>query len=143
MIFKKKKKVIAVIRRLFLAEITTFNVFSGQKQQLFPPQKIPWGGQEINRGAKTKIGGAMPPCAPAGDAPDLDVASVLTKKIENYLRTKEVLQTLFHYSLYPRNRFNLFDSVPLATLRFEISAHQKRMTSQVFCRISNITFLIL
>ena len=30
------------------------------------------------------------------------------------------------------NRFNPFDSVPLVTLRFELSLHQKRMTSQNF-----------
>ena len=67
---KKEKKIFAEIRRLFLAEITNFNVFSGQKQQLFPPKKIPWGGQEINRGARNKSGGknenreAMPPSPP-------------------------------------------------------------------------------
>ena len=66
---KKKKKVFAEIRRLFLAELTNFNGFSGQKQQLFPPKKKYCGGQETNRGgAKRKIGGAMPPC-PLGDAP--------------------------------------------------------------------------
>ena len=29
-----------------------------------------------------------------------------------------------------KNKFNLFDSVPLATLRFEISLHHKRMTDK-------------
>ena len=45
---------------------------------------------------------------------------------------KEVPQTFLHYSPYLRNRFNLFDSVPLATLRFDILWHQKRMTLQNF-----------
>ena len=34
--YLKKKKVFTEIRRLFLAEIRNLNVFSGQKQQLFP-----------------------------------------------------------------------------------------------------------
>ena len=41
-----------------MAEITNLNVFSGQKQQLFPPKKIPWGARnKSGGGAKTKIGG--------------------------------------------------------------------------------------
>ena len=83
---KKKKKVFAEIRRLFLAEIRNLNVFSGQKQQLFPlknqhsnldvgtpksrtgegdahfKKKKTAGRQEINRGGKNKNrggGGAM------------------------------------------------------------------------------------
>ena len=64
---------------LFLAEITNLNVFTGQKQQLFPPIKIPRGARNKSGtqkrksgGTKTKIGGAMPPCPPfAGDAPAL------------------------------------------------------------------------
>ena len=56
---KKQKKVFAEIGRLFLADFTNSNVFFGQNQQLFPPQKIPWGGKkEIN------------PPAPAGNAPE-------------------------------------------------------------------------
>ena len=100
-ISKKRKRVFAGIRRLFLAEITNSNVFSGEKHVIskkrekkkglrrnpkafcgrnhkfklllwiktatFSSQKNTVGrGQEINQGAKTKIGGAMPP---AGDAP--------------------------------------------------------------------------
>ena len=49
-------------KKLFLMEITNFNVFSGQKKQLLPKKYR--GGQEINRGAKTKIGGALPPLPP-------------------------------------------------------------------------------
>ena len=41
-----KKKAFAEIRRLFLTEITNLNGFSGQKQQLFSPNKIPWGGKK-------------------------------------------------------------------------------------------------
>ena len=66
---QKQKKILAEIRRLFLAEITNLSVFSGQKQQLFRPKKIPWGGQEINRVGKNENRGAMPPCSPAGEAP--------------------------------------------------------------------------
>ena len=92
---QKKKKIFAKIRRLFLAVIRNFNVFSaqkqeiskkkglrrnpkafsgrnqkfklfsGQKQQLFPPKKIPWGARNKSGRAKTKIGGAMPPCSSA------------------------------------------------------------------------------
>ena len=75
---KKKKKVFAEIHRLLQAESRNLNGFSGQKQQLFPPQKPAiksrWGhaeisnwwrrcsllrkntvgGQEINRGGKNK-----------------------------------------------------------------------------------------
>ena len=59
-----KKKVFAEIRRLFLAEIANFNVFSVQEHQLLPPIKIPWGGQEKNRGGKNENpGGIAPPLA--------------------------------------------------------------------------------
>ena len=43
---KKKKKVFAEIRRLFLAEITNSNGFSGQKQQPFPSKKNTVGGKK-------------------------------------------------------------------------------------------------
>ena len=33
-------------------------------------EKIQWGGEEKIGGAKIKIGGAMPPMPPAGDAPE-------------------------------------------------------------------------
>ena len=56
----KRKKVLTKIRRLFLAEIASFNVFSAEKHQLLPPKKIPWGARKKIRGAKTKIGGALP-----------------------------------------------------------------------------------
>ena len=39
---------------------------------------------------------------------------------------KEVLQTFSHHSPYPRKRFNRFDSVPLATLRFKLSKYQEK-----------------
>ena len=53
-----KKKVFAQIRRVFLAEMVNLNVFSAQKHQLLPPKKIQWGGKKKIGGAKTKIGGA-------------------------------------------------------------------------------------
>ena len=59
---KEKKKVFTEIRRLFLAEIANFNVFSAQKHQLLPPPKNTVGGQERNRGGKNENRGAMPPC---------------------------------------------------------------------------------
>ena len=54
---KKKKKVFAEIRRLFLAEIANFNVFSAQIHQLFSPKKIPWETRKKSGGggAKTKM----------------------------------------------------------------------------------------
>ena len=60
-VISKKKKAFAKIRRLFLAEIASFNVFSAEKHQLLPPKKIPWGGKKKIGGEKTKIGGALPP----------------------------------------------------------------------------------
>ena len=39
-----------------------------------------------------------------------------------------------------KNKFNLFDSVPLATLRFEISLHHKRMTHKKNYGIMNTMF---
>ena len=48
---KKKKKGLREIRRLFLAEITNFNVFSAQKKQLLPPKK------NTGEGGKKRIGG--------------------------------------------------------------------------------------
>ena len=59
-----KKKVFAEIRRLFLAEIANFNVFSAQKQQLLPPKKYRGEGAKKIGGAKTKIGGHCPPAPP-------------------------------------------------------------------------------
>ena len=40
-------------------------------------------------------------------------------------------QTLFHYSLIHENRINLFDSVRLATLRYEILSHHKKINHRV------------
>ena len=54
-----KKKVFAEIQRLFLAEVTNLNGFSAQKQQPFPPKKYR-GGARNKLGGKN--GGAMPPC---------------------------------------------------------------------------------
>ena len=63
----KKTKDFAEIRRLFLAAITNSNVFSGQKKQLFPPQKIPWGTRYKSGGGGSKNenrGGQRPPAPP-------------------------------------------------------------------------------
>ena len=55
------------------------------------------------------------------------------EKMRTTCDNKEVpQQTLFTTSLIRENRFILFDSVPLPTLRFEISQQQKRMTFQNF-----------
>ena len=53
----------------------------------------------------------------------------------------EVNQNLFHYFPYSRKyrRFNPFDSIPQAALRFKISSHQKRMTLQNFLQNDNRT----
>ena len=51
---KKKKKVFAEIRRLFLAEITNSNVFSAQKHATSSSQKNTVGVQEKNRGGKNE-----------------------------------------------------------------------------------------
>ena len=66
----QKKKVFAEIQRLFLAEITNFNVFSPKNINFFLPKKFR-GRQEKNWGGgqKRKSGGHCPPCPPAGDAP--------------------------------------------------------------------------
>ena len=68
-VISKKKKVFTEIRMLFLAEITNSNVFSGQNQQLFHPQKIPcWaknksgGGKNENWGGKNENRGGIAPC---------------------------------------------------------------------------------
>ena len=58
---QKKKKAFAVFRRLLLAEIANFNVFSAQKQQLLPPKKIPWGARKKSGGKNENRGGALPP----------------------------------------------------------------------------------
>ena len=61
----QKKKVFAEIRRLFLAEIAIFNVFSAQKQQLLPPKKIPWGARKKSRGGgKNENQGGIAPLPP-------------------------------------------------------------------------------
>ena len=52
-----KKKVFAEIRRLFLAEIANFNVFSTQKHQLLPPKKYRGGARKKSKGQKRKSGG--------------------------------------------------------------------------------------
>ena len=53
-------------------------------------------------------------------------------------------QTLFYaIPLIREDRFDPFESAPLATLRFEISFHQKRMTLQNFLQIKNAMFVIL
>ena len=64
---KTKKKVFAEIRRLFLAEIANFNVFSAPKHQLLPPKKTPWGARKKSGGQKQKSRGHCPLCPPAGD----------------------------------------------------------------------------
>ena len=94
---KKKEKIFAEIRGLFLAEIENFNVFSAQKHQLFPPKKIPWGGQEKNRGgARTKIGGALPPCLPAGDAPEITTILIYTARSTKISLSDSFLIFKFH-----------------------------------------------
>ena len=52
-------------------------------------------------------------------------------------------QILFRYPPYPRIGLNPCNSLSLATLRFELSWHHKRMTWQISCKISNIALLIL
>ena len=60
---------------------------------------------------------------------------------------RELLEVIKKYSkpcstifLICENRFNPYNSVPLATLRFRISWHQKRMALQISCRITNAKF---
>ena len=60
-VFSGHKQVISKkTRRLIQAKITNFNVFSAHKKQLLPLKKIPRGARKKIRGgggAKTKIGG--------------------------------------------------------------------------------------
>ena len=59
---KKNLKVFAEIRTLFLAEITNF---PPTNTNFFVPKKYRGGQEKIGGGgAKTKIGGALPPCSP-------------------------------------------------------------------------------
>ena len=46
------------MRRLFLAKIANFNIFYAQKHQF---KKIPWGGEEKNRGGKNENRGGIAP----------------------------------------------------------------------------------
>ena len=95
---KKKEKIFAEIRGLFLAEIENFNVFSAQKHQLFLPKKYRGGGQEKNRGggARTKIGGALPPCLPAGDAPEITTILIYTARSTKISLSDSFLIFKFH-----------------------------------------------
>ena len=49
------------------SQILTF--FPPKNNNFFLPKKFCGGQEKSRRGAKTKIGGALPPCPPAGDAP--------------------------------------------------------------------------
>ena len=108
-ISKKKKKVFAEIRRLFLAEITILNVFSGQKQQLFSPKKIPWG-------AKTKIGGQCP-CPPAGDTPAEKPFSLQRSRAKKYCTGRTVSLALHQQRNYHLS-FSLVGLLLIETLLY-------------------------
>ena len=66
----KKKRSSPKSEGFFWPKSRNLNGFSGQKQLLFPPKKISWGGKKQIGGQKRKSGGQCPPCPPAGDAPD-------------------------------------------------------------------------
>ena len=66
---KKEKKRLRRNPKALSSRNRKFYVFFAQKQQLLPPKKIPWAGKKKIGEPKTKIGGALPPQPPAGDAP--------------------------------------------------------------------------
>ena len=66
---QKKKKRSSPKSENFFWPKSRIQTFFPAKTCNFFPSKNTVGWQEINRGAKMKIGGALPPCPPAGDAP--------------------------------------------------------------------------
>ena len=69
--------------------------------------------------------------------------SVLLKKGEPLEKTKRCPNFVPLNHLISKNIFNLFFSVPLTILRFELSWLQKRTIFKISCRISSIALLIL